>query len=143
MIKCSFRKRPEFGNTLSDWKPRKKKLGRYHGSNFYNIKGFGTSKWVVTCKIEVDYEPHLLEGKSEADVISACLDYLNQVPPRKKYAKKKPVAPYGKLECHTAAFKEDEGGRFIQALLTIDQRNNRFFWGEGQKFMQKRRKRKA
>mgnify|MGYP005814753583 FL=1 len=143
MIKCGFRKTSEFGALLPSWNKNKKKLGKYHGSNFYNIKGFGTKKWVVVAKIDVDYEPHLSEGRTQEEVVAGCLEYLNQVPPRKKYAKKKPVAPYGKLECHRAIFNRDEEGSYIQALLIIDKRKNKLFWGEGQKLMHKRRKRRT
>ena len=47
--------------------------------------------YAVVVKIDVDYEKYIEEGMTENEIISQCIDFLNQAPPRKKYAKKKKV----------------------------------------------------
>ena len=102
----------------------RKKLGWYHGSHFA-IPEFGRSMWVVGAEINIDYSKYLEEGLTEEDVFGGCVNYLNMPPPRKR----KPL--YGILEAYRYQFREDEQGPYISVLLTINQKNNKHFWGKG------------
>ena len=86
MIECALRPQEEYHNVLPGYNT-KKKLGRYHGSNF-NFKTFGTAHWVVGVYINVDHGKYLEEGLTEEGIMRGCIEYLNQPPPRKKYQKK-------------------------------------------------------
>ena len=90
MIECALRPQEEYHNVLPGYNT-KKKLGRYHGSNF-NFKTFGTAHWVVGVYINVDHGKYLEEGLTEEGIMRGCIEYLNQPPPRKKYQKKKTTA---------------------------------------------------
>jgi len=121
MIECSLREQSEYGSLLPDCSKRKKQ-GKYHGSNFYNsVPGFGVKKWVVGVYIDVDYGQHL-DSMSE-----------EEAPPRKKYQKKKPQPLYGNLDSEPLQYwvGEDSDGKYIGALLVTDQRKNKKFWGVG------------
>ena len=131
MIECTLRPQEEYHNVLPGYN-KKKKLGRYHGSNF-NFKTFGTTHWVVGVYINVEHHKYLAEGLSEEDVVKGCIEHLNQPPPRKKYQKKKPQPLYGVLEELPLQYrlKKDDEGEYIEALLITDQRKNKKFWGAG------------
>ena len=132
MIECSLREQSEYGSLLPDCSKRKKQ-GKYHGSNFYNsVPGFGVKKWVVGVYIDVDYGQHL-DSMSEEEVVRHCIEFLNQPPPRKKYQKKKSQPLFGNIEKVPLRFnfKEDSDGTFIEALLVTDQKKNKKFWGAG------------
>ena len=47
---------------------------------------------------------------------------------------KKPKPLYGNLSPHSARFKEDDRGQYIEAEITTDQRKNKNFWREGTKY---------
>ena len=135
MIECKFREKCEFEGVVTR-KSNKKRKGIY-SSSVSKVRGFGRSKWVIIAHIDVNYEKYIEEGLSENEIFQGCIDYLNQPPPRKKYAKKKPRPLYGKLEPYRAKFKKDENGNFIEAEIITDQRKNKNFWGEGIKIGQK------
>ncbi len=124
-IECSFRK---IGNTgFPDLKD-----GRYSQSNFWEIKDFGTKKWVVLGYLDVDWmKEREISGFGEKEVISACLEHLNKKPERKKHQKKDSVPVYGNLELFKADFKIKDGKPFIIVQFITDQHNNEHFWGEG------------
>jgi hypothetical protein len=104
--------------------------GRYHKSMFPEVKGYGDSRWVVGCYIEIDY-PSLLNDMSELELIEGCLKQLNQIPPRKKFERKMTSSLYGCLEILSYKFKENNGQPFIEMLLITDDQKNENFWGEG------------
>ena len=133
MIECQLRELGEFQYVLSRETNKKKRKG-YYSHSVLPIKGVGRDKWPVVVKIDVDYEKYIEEGMTENEIISQCVDFLNQAPPRKKYAKKKPKPLYGHLEIYKAYLKEDEDGKYIEAELTTDQRKNKNFWREGLKY---------
>ena len=110
---------------------KKTKYGRYHGSCFWDIKGYGSKKWVVGVKIGIDDSDNQLEELTNDAIIKGCMNHLNTVPPRKKYAKKKPKPKYGFLECYKATVKEEDGAKYISALLVTDSIKSKFFWGKG------------
>jgi len=129
MIVCSLRDMNFTGSEV--------RKGRYHGSNFRDVKGFGKNRWVIGAYIDFDCASELGQSPawmSEEEVISDCIKYLNEVPKRKKYEKKKPKPPYGNLSLYRYTFKRNEGARrnYIEVLLITDQKKNPNFWGKGQ-----------
>ena len=132
MIKCSLRKFKEFHSVLPNYNSDKTKKGFYSNS-VLPVKDLGKTKWAIITHINVDYEKYLNEGLSEDDIFHGCIEFLNEPPPRKKYAKKKPKPLYGQLTLHRASLKEDENGKYIEAELITDQRKNKNFWREGTK----------
>tara|TARA_R100001082_G_scaffold104254_1_gene75444 strand:- start:771 stop:1220 length:450 start_codon:yes stop_codon:yes gene_type:complete len=132
MIECCLREQSEYGSLLPDYGKRKRE-GKYHGSEFYDtVPGYGVKKWVVGVYIDIDYSQHL-DSMSEEEVVKGCIEYLNQPPPRKKYQKKKPQPLYGNLDSEPLRYwvGEDADGKYIGALLVTDQRKNKKFWGVG------------
>ena len=137
MIECKLRERAE-------WNPKdskRKKLGRYHGSYFHDVKNFGKGSWVVAVEIDILDEGHQLMESDINDVATQCVDYLSQPPKRKRKTKKPPRPPYGNLRLHRAFYREDESGPYIMALLVTDQRKNKHFWGSGPVIPRSTRKR--
>ena len=124
MIKCEL---VPISSASDASKPR---FGRYHGSCFWDVENFGSKKWVVAAYIKVE-DLSLLESQSTDDVARRCVDYLNQPPPRKKYAKRVPKPRYGNLEYYSARIVEKEGCKYLAALLVTDSRRNKMFWGKG------------
>ena len=109
---------------------RRKKYGRYHGSCFWNVREFGSKKWVVAAYIKPN-DPQVLDSASVEDIAKGCIEYLNQPPPRKKYAKRQPKPKYGNLEYYSSKLVEVKGVRCISALIVVDSRKNKNFWGKG------------
>ena len=129
MIACQFRKMKEFVHY--DGFEKTEKLGRYHGSNFFDIPGFGKKKWVVAAYIDADFEP-LIRNKSTEEIVQECIHFLNEPPTRKKYAKRVKRPLYGKLEIYKYKLKEDKNGKtYAEVLLITNQKKNRHFWGRG------------
>ena len=106
------------------------RFGRYHGSCFWDVKNFGSKKWVIAAYIKIE-DTAILEESSTEDITKRCVEYLNQPPPRKKYAKKIPKPKYGSLEYYSARIVDNDEGRYISALLVTDARKNKLFWGKG------------
>tara|TARA_R110000824_G_scaffold227461_2_gene415264 strand:- start:1142 stop:1579 length:438 start_codon:yes stop_codon:yes gene_type:complete len=130
MIECKLRGLAEFQSVLRSRESEKMKKGFYSYS-IIPISGLGRDKWLVIAHINVDYNKYLGEGMSEKEIFHQCVEFLNRVPPRKKYAKKKPKSLYGNLIPYNYKFKEDADGTYIEAELTTDQRKNKNFWREG------------
>jgi len=136
IIECTLRPITKYGKLFAATPSDRRKLGSYHGSYFWGVSGFGRDKWMVTVTVE-DFEapPDL----SPREIVEACIRHLNQ-----PVGKRKKRAPYGHLELYApalpswsekttpGAFTFLEDGAF-QALLIIDQRNNKNFWGKGQR----------
>ena len=126
MIACNLIKIPEYiGNPTS-----RAKVGRYHGSSFWDIKGFGSKKWVIAAYIEV-HDQAIFDSMSEREIIEGCLETLNTPPPRKKYAKKDPKPKYGKLELYKSSLVRKSGKTVISTLLITSEKKNKLFWGKG------------
>ena len=126
VIKCELVPIGEYGNDPS----KKNKFGRYHRTNFWNIEGFGSKKWVVAIRILPDDE-EVYKQKTDREILEGCLKYLNTPPPRKKYAKKDPVPKYGILHPYQATRYYSDGKTFLSALAIVEQKKNKFFWGKG------------
>ena len=126
MIKCDLREIKEH-ELISEG--RKKKFGRYHGSMFWNLPGFGKKKWIIAARIE------LLESvppdMSEQEILKGCVEYLNTPPPRKKFQRRVTKPKYGLLELYSGKIIEREDETYISALLVTTQRKNKHFWGRG------------
>ena len=133
MIECKFREFYEFGTVIPSLKG-KKRCG-FYSSSMFPIPEYGKKKWIVVTHIDVDYEKYLCEGLSESQIYQSCIEFLNQPPPRKKYAKKKPMPLYGELQVYKAKMKEN--GKFVEAEIITDQRKNKNFWREGPKYKRK------
>ena len=128
MIKCRLDEISQFSELISYQENNKKKNGRYHGTMFWDIPGYGTKRWVVATRII----PEIYECEiSDSDLVEKCLEFINTPPPRKKYQKKIPKPKYGTLELYRADVKRLDDGIIINALLITEERNNKNFWGKG------------
>ena len=126
MITCNLVEISEYVGSRSI----KKKYGRYHGSSFWDIKGYGNKKWVVGAYIEIQ-DPALFEKLPKEEIVRGCLETLNTPPPRKKYAKKAPQPKYGVLEHYKSQIVEKFGKKMLSVLLITDKKKNKLFWGKG------------
>jgi hypothetical protein len=129
-INCNWQPITQYSYT-HDEKP-KTKLGRYHQSMFWDISNFGDKRWVIVGYLQTEggFQKYLNEGMSIEDVGKACVAYLNEPIPRKKYQKKISVSKYGKLDFYRAILKKYD--TLIVEIIT-NQRKNKYFWGEGPK----------
>jgi len=112
----------------------KVKYGLYSSSCYWSIRGFGKKCWVIIANIDVDHEKYLNEGKTIEEIVVECIEYLN-TPPKSKYGKKrkrKPVYGLFHKKPHTVKLLEKSDKKYIQALLIIDEKKNKYFWGEGE-----------
>jgi hypothetical protein len=121
-IECHLRPTEKFESIFGE-RGEKKKLGSYHGTYFWGVKGFGVSKWAVITTIEGDFKKH--KELSEEELVTACVNFLNR-----PVGKRKKRQPYGCLEVHRYSIKEDGS---ICAVLLTDHKKNKNFWGKGQR----------
>lgn len=130
-IECELKDIAEFSHHEKIIETKK---GRYHGSMFWDVKDFGTKRWVVGGYLDVDYEPYLSRGYEKKEIVQLCVAYLNKTPPRKRFQKKTKKPLYGNLEPYDFRFKLGEKGEpLIEVLLITNQRKNENFWSEGPK----------
>jgi len=108
----------------------KSKKGRYHGSIFHDIPGFGKRRWVVAARLLFD-SSNVSVDYDENELASACVAFLNKPPPRQKFAKRQPFPKYGKLELYRAHTLERDGPPCLSVLLVVDDIKNPNFWGKG------------
>ena len=127
MIHCELQDIPKY-SVLLDGPGAPKKKGRYHGSMFWDIPGYGSKRWVIATRIRPLGD---VSGLTDREIIEGCVKYLNAPPPRKKYQKKKPRPKYGNLELHKAEVKRNKEEMLISALLVTTERRNKHFWGCG------------
>ena len=126
MIECSLLKMSEFTGMES----KRKRFGKYHGSSFWSIPGFGKSAWVVGTYIDLDFA-NLDPSLTTEQILDGCVEFLNTPPPRKKYQKKKPQPRYGFLSPYRGTITNRNGRQVLSALLITDNRKNKMFWSEG------------
>lgn len=126
MIKCDLQKIKEY-ETLPQKK--KRRFGRYHGSMFWSLPGFGKKKWVIATRIE--FKEEVPEQLSEKEIIDKCVEYLNTPPPRKKFQRRVMKPKYGLLELYYGKIITRGDKTYISALLVTDQRTSKHFWGRG------------
>jgi len=125
-VPCKWKPVEEYGFAARD---EKKRDGRYHGSMFWDVKGFGSKRWVVAGQLDLDAElkQRLDQGVPERQLVEACLQFLNQPPPREKFQRKTSRPLYGNLEYYRHRLKKD----CIEVLVITDQKKNDRFWSEG------------
>lgn len=135
MIVCEFV--PITQHSIDSNSTSEKKLGMYSSSRYANIEDLYFKKWIVLAYLKADFKKYREEGLNNKEILQRCVNYLNAVEPRKKYAKKDPVPKYGKLEL----FKDDIqftnklGYECAILIFITDQRKNEHFWGEGERAM--------
>lgn len=112
MITCDFRTVNNEG-----------KKGRYSQTMHWDVKGFGKNRWVILGYIDIDWPSMEL---NKEDVLEECLTFLNTTPERKKYSKKEPRPPYGKLERYKEKFVDGEHPHIICQFITDDGKNESF-----------------
>ena len=128
MIPCKLRSVREWEAIPYLNKTNKTRFGHYMPISF-PIKGYGKDCWVVAANIDIVAEEYLAQGKTMDEIVKECIEYLN-TPPKSKYGKKRKRKPlYGKIRKapHSYKVKED----YIQALLIIEEKKNKNFWGQG------------
>ena len=116
---------------------KKAKYGLYSHSIYHAVKGFGRKAWVVIVNIDLDYDKYAAEGKNLEEITRGCIEYLN-IPPKSKYGKRRKRKPlYGvfRSEPHRTHLREKNDTKFIQALLVVDERKRKCFWGEGERVL--------
>ena len=106
------------------------KWGRYCSTNFWDIKDYGSKRWVVCVRIELE-DSSLFSVLTKDEIVDRCLNHLNKPPPRRKYAKKQPKPKYGVLKHYRSRVITRAGERVISALLITDDKKNKSFWGKG------------
>ncbi len=133
MIQCEFVPLAQY-EIFNDPKPERK-LGRYSSSTYY-IDGFNKEKWVVLAYLKADFDKYRTEGMANEEIIGRCINYLNAVEPKKKYAKKPPTSKYGYLELinKNPKFTNRFGYEMAILELSTDERKNDNFWGEGDRW---------
>jgi len=130
-LNCDLRPIPEYISELDKGKS-KSKFGRYHGSTFWDIPEFGLKKWVVGVHIDLDFhQASEMNLNEEEQIVKACVEYLNQPPPRKKYARRSHLPKYGKLDLYHARIISRGDDKYISALLITSERKSKHFWGKG------------
>lgn len=133
MIECEFVPIAQH-NLISS--PNEPKRHGIYSSSIYAIEGINSDKWVAIAYLKADFEKYRKEGLKNQEILQRCINFLNIVPEKKKYAKKQPTAKYGKL----SLFKEDikftnkHGFECAILIFTTDQRKSEYFWGEGNQF---------
>lgn len=135
MVECNLQEMTQFSGVVLSPSNKKKKHGKYSKVMHYSIKGYGKTSWVVIVNIDLDYDKHAATGKTLQEIAEGCVEYLN-TPPRSKYGKRRKRKPlYGlfRKEPHRTYLKEKNDTKFIQALLVVDDRKRKCFWGEGDK----------
>tara|TARA_Y100000592_G_scaffold16371_1_gene24280 strand:- start:12664 stop:13059 length:396 start_codon:yes stop_codon:yes gene_type:complete len=109
----------------------KKRYGRYHGSDFWDVPEYGSKRWVVGAYIKANLNDLLEQGYTHDEIVDGCVSYLNLPPKRKKYAKKDPKPKYGTLQKYKAKIVEKDGEKLVSALLITDMKKSKHFWGKG------------
>tara|TARA_Y100000310_G_C20283913_1_gene623909 strand:- start:178 stop:594 length:417 start_codon:yes stop_codon:yes gene_type:complete len=133
MIECNLHeiKKRSFFSSASN----KIKYGVYSSAIYHNIKGFGKKAWVVIVNINLDYEKHADKGKSLEEITKGCIEYLNTAPKSKYGRRRKRKLLYGSFRGtpYRAYLKEKNNKKYIQALLIVEDKKRKCFWGQGEK----------
>ena len=138
MIECALHEIKKYSSFVSA--NSKIKYGMYSSAIYHNIKDFGKKAWVVIVNINLDYEKHAAEGKSLEEITKGCIEYLN-IAPKSKYGRRRKRKPlYGTFHDtpYQAYLKEKNNKKYIQALLIVDDKKRKCFWGKGEKLRLRR-----
>lgn len=116
---------------------------RFHGSNFWNVKGFGTSRWVLGGYIVVDWDSLANDGYTNEEIFKGCAKFLNKPPERKRFQKRIKRPLYGNLDPVPVKVcpRIKNGIRVLEVLMVTDKRKLKSAWGEGQTVPMKARRR--
>ena len=114
MIECNLQEITKLSLTNPPLN-KKAKHGQYSKVMHYSIKGFGKTSWVVIVNIDLDYDKHISKSKYG------------------KRRKRKPLYGLFKKEPYYTCLKEKDDTKYIQALLVVNDRKRKCFWGEGEK----------
>ena len=120
--------------------------GSYHSSNFWDIKGYASTRWMAIFNINVDYKKYQeIHDLTLVDIADSCLLEMNKVPERKKFAKRLRKPPFGTLELYRVYPKEDEEGSYLQVMAITNTKRSKFLWRFGDECqpVQTRRRGKA
>jgi len=139
LIPCDFLEIPERGFSLSCSEEKKK--ARYSATvlSFDNFRSNdkGGNKWYAIVGYLYPLEKMLEEYLAEYDVsvfLDGCMNFLNQIPKRKKFQKSKPRPKYGTISAATRhpykVFKRDNIS-VLSGYFVVWERKNPNFWGEG------------
>jgi len=131
MIKCKLM--PLYEGSANSLRASKSRYGLYSNSFHWSVDGFGRKNWAVIVNFDVDHEKYLQEGKTIEEIVEECIEYLN-TPPKSKYGKIRKRKPlYGAFHeiPHKVKLIEKKNKKYIQALLIVNKKKSRHFWGEG------------
>lgn len=130
-IECSFLQIPQYSFLGLD---TELKFGRYSTSP-PNIKGLGSKQWVILVYLKAPFSQHRVLRKSNNEIVEACLNYLNNPEPPKKYQKKESTPKYGYLTLVSKEIKfiQKNGEEVAVLELATSDRTNQNFWGEGER----------
>ena len=124
---------------------KEKRFARYHGSNFWKIKGFGVNRWVIAGYLQVNWRELMEQGHTIEDIFRGCVKHLNKPPERKKFERRITRPLFGILqpEAFKIAPKEKNGAQVLEVLAVTNKRKSRYVWGEGQTVPTKVSRRKS
>ena len=110
------------------------RMARYHGSNFWSIKGFGVSRCVIAGYISIDWKELMEEGHTVEDIFKGCVKFLNKPPERKKFQKRIARPLFGILQPEAVKVnaREKNGRQVLEVLAITNKRKSKYVWGEGQ-----------
>ena len=110
------------------------RMARYHGSNFWNIKGFGVKRWVIGGYIAVDWHSLMEQGHTVEDIFKGCVKFLNKPPERRRFQKRisKPLFGILQPEAVKLVAREKNGQQVLEVLAVTNKRKSKYVWGEGQ-----------
>jgi len=115
MIKCKIIPQKEYLWSNNE----KTKIGKYHGSYFWGIPGFGKNRWVVGISLKYENnDDEIINKLSLEEKSNRCLDYIKQ----------KRIS-FRKFDIYQS--KEIDHNIIIM-LLIVDKRKSIMFWGKGQ-----------
>ena len=146
-FKCSFMEMHEFMslNFSSTEDRRETRLARYHGSNFWKIKDFGTRRWVIAGYLRINWRVLMQEGHSVEDIFRCCVKHLNKPPERRKFQKRITKPLFGILQPEAVKIvpREKDGVEVLEVLAVTNKRKSNYVWGEGQTVPMKVDRRKS
>ena len=105
---------------------KENKKGRYSQTMHWDVPGFGKKKWVAIGYLDVDWPTMEQQGLTKDEIVEICVGFLNTPPPRKKYAKKEPRPPYGKIQRYKEKWIDDGDPHVIFEFITDDPSNENF-----------------
>lgn len=118
----------EYGN-VTPYQSDKTKMGKYHGSMFWDIPDFASKRWVVAARVKV--LETIQEDLTDDEIARRCVEYINTPPPRKKFQRRVRHPKYGTFELYRSKVTRTESDIYVTALLITSKRKSKHFWGKG------------